>query len=92
MGMALADRNRTTEVLEPAEFAERVRQVAVDTHRVLRSPVATCRELRELANRIEALYRQSRGIPERQVDRWLQNAARRIRELRPDPCSEQSGS
>jgi hypothetical protein len=87
--MREADRGCEAEVLGPAEFAEQVRQIAVDVHKALKSPAADERVLVELVERIDELHQQRADWPGRQVDRWLQNAARRIRALKRGPCAVQ---
>ena len=64
--------------LEPAEFAARVRQLAIDAHRVLKSRTAAKSELVQLCRRIDELRQEGRVDLSREIDRWLDQANEQI--------------
>jgi hypothetical protein len=65
--------------LDPEQLATCVRQLALDTHRVIKDPAATLTDYFEVSRRIEALRRQTRYSSLRELDRWLQNAEELVR-------------
>ena len=64
--------------LEPAEFAARVRQLAIDAHRVLKSETAATHELAQLGRRLDELRLGGHMDLSRAIDRWLNQAYRQI--------------
>jgi hypothetical protein len=59
--------------MDPAHFAARVRQIALDAHRILNDPFVTSRELVELSGRLDELWRNCPGHRSSGLDRWLRN-------------------
>ncbi len=78
--------------LDPAEFAARVRQLAIDAHRVLKSRTAVKSELVQLCRRIDELRQESRVDLSREIDRWLDQANEQIEERGMELSNDQSGS
>jgi len=78
--------------LDPAEFAARVRQLAIDAHRVLKSRTAARGELVQLCRRIDELRQESRLDLSREIDRWLYHANEQIEELELELSKDQSES
>ena len=78
--------------LDPAEFAARVRQLAIDAHRVLKSRTAAKSELVQLCRRIDELRQESRVDLSREIDRWLHQANEQIEELGMELSNDQDGS
>jgi len=90
-GLGLATRvARNGANLSSVELASRLRQFALDAHRVLKNPVATTSELVELSRQIDELRGQTGAPPVREVDRWLERAAEQIREFRTELPAGQS--
>jgi hypothetical protein len=85
------DENREVHDLDPEEFATRVRVLAVKAHRLLTNPGTSYLEVVELSRELDDLRRQRQqgGLPEREIDRWLRNAARRVRKYRSTPRTAQ---
>ena len=90
-GLSLVEERSCGELARPADFAVRVRELAVEAYRVLKDPDATYREAVELSRQFDELRRQRRRehAPERELDRWLRNAAKQVRDYRPSPRSAQ---
>lgn len=78
--------------LDPAEFAARVRQLAIDAHRVLKSRTAAKSELVQLCRRIDELRQESRADLSREIDRWLHQANEQIEEAGMELSNDQSES
>ena len=78
-GLAVKERGSRIETIDPAELATRLRQLALDVHRVLNDPLATTGELVELSRCIDELRRQARVSHFREIDRWLQSAGDLVR-------------
>jgi hypothetical protein len=83
-GRAPEETERAVDDLDPEDFALRVRQLAVKAHRLLRNPATSYRERVELSGQIDDLRHQrgTRGLPEREIDRWLRNASTQVRDHR----------
>jgi hypothetical protein len=77
--------------LDPEEFATRVRVLAVKAHRLLTNPGTSYPEVVELSRQLDDLrhQRETSGLPEREIDRWLRNAAKQVREHRSSPRTAQ---
>jgi hypothetical protein len=90
-GHVRADEHHVAHDLDPEEFATRVRALAVTAHRLLTNPGTSYLEVVELSRQLDDLQRQrqKRGLPEREIDRWLRNAAKRVREHRYTPRNAQ---
>jgi hypothetical protein len=78
--------------IDPAEFAARVRQLAMDAHRVLKSRTAAKSELVQLCRQIDELRRESRVDLSREIDRWLHQANEQIEGLGAELSNDQNGS
>ncbi len=89
--LAVAEEEWGVDDLDPEEFAVRVRELAAEARRILRDPAATYGEVVELARQFDELRRQRRrgSLPEREIDRWLWNAAKQVLDYRPRPCTAQ---
>jgi hypothetical protein len=92
MRLALVDEECSGGYLDPEAFAIRVRELAVEAYRFLRDPDATYWQAVEVSRQFEELHHQRRSgnSPEKDIDRWLRNAARQVREYRPSPCAAQA--
>jgi hypothetical protein len=90
-GLALMEERSAANWLDPADFAIRVRELAVEAYRVLKDPDTSYGEAVELSRKFDELRRQRRRehAPERELDRWLRNAAKQVRDYRPSPRSAQ---
>ncbi len=75
MTLSLAQREPANDPIMPAELAVRVRQLALDAHRVLKDPSATSGELVELSRKIDDLRRSCPSLSSRQIEHWLQSAS-----------------
>jgi hypothetical protein len=60
--------------LDPADLAHRIRKLAADTHRTLRSHDAAPHELIELTRRIDKLCQETQDPHMIEIDRWLRKA------------------
>jgi hypothetical protein len=90
-GLGTATRaSRNGADLSAVELASRLRQLALDAHRVMKNPFATTSELVELSRQIDELRGLTGASPVREIDRWLQCAAEQIRELRTELPAGQS--
>jgi hypothetical protein len=65
------------------ELAAGVRALAVDAHDALNDPLVTAATLNHLSRRIEELRRAARSAHLSEIDRWLQQAQRRVEERWP---------
>jgi len=57
-----------------SDLAHRIRKLAADTHRTLRSHNADSDELLEFARRIDELRQETQDPQLIEIDRWLQKA------------------
>ncbi|MFO0888905.1 MAG: hypothetical protein U0790_07115 [Isosphaeraceae bacterium] len=71
-GPRLRERAACT-AFDPAQFASRIRQLALDAHHLLKDPFAPVEELTRLTHRIDDLRRESPGGWSSAVSRWLRN-------------------
>jgi hypothetical protein len=63
--------DRTSGLLDPAALADEVRDLAIDTHRVLKARTPEGREIAELSRRIASLQGQIRGYSFDELACWL---------------------
>ena len=77
----------TAEILDPAEIAEGVRQIAHDIHLMLMKTTSSPAELIELERRIDELRVHTRGTRMIAIDRWL---AKSLSTLRARISAEQT--
>ena len=63
--------------LDPADLANRIRKLAADTHRTLRSHDADPHELIEFARSIDELRQETQDPHLIEIDRWL----RKVKDL-----------
>jgi len=63
--------------LDPADLANRIQELAADTHRTLRSQHADPQELIEFARSIDELRQQTQDPHLIEIDRWL----RKVKDL-----------
>ena len=92
MGLAVVDEGCLGGDLDPQAFAIRVRELALEAHRILKSPDAPSWQAVEISQQFDQLRHQRRcgNAPEKDIDRWLRNAARQVREYRPSSCVVQT--
>ena len=92
IGLALVDEGWSEGCIDPEAFAIRVRELAVEAYRVLKDPDATYRQAVDISRQFDELRLERRrgDLPEKDIDRWLRNAARQVREYRPGPCAAQA--
>ena len=65
--------------LDPEELARRIRQLAIDAHRILTRPDTSIGEVSGLRRRVRVLLRETRGgLRATEIDRWLRAAQRAI--------------
>jgi hypothetical protein len=64
--------------LNPAEFAQKIRQLAMDAHRGLTRPDTSVDELLSLKQRFEDLRGETQEPQAAQIDRWLGGGVRII--------------
>jgi hypothetical protein len=77
---------RVSGILDLDEFAQEVRQLAMDTHKSLTRLGTTVDELIGLKRRFEELLRQTQAPGAAEINRWLRNAYRMIlARLHPEP-------
>jgi hypothetical protein len=83
-GLTVTGRDASGEArwLNPAEFATRVRKLALDAHRVVKDPHTTTGEAAELSRQIDELREHARVSRLFEIDRWLQNAAELVKNRR----------
>ncbi|QEH33265.1 hypothetical protein OJF2_17650 [Aquisphaera giovannonii] len=60
--------------LDPSAFAERLRGIALDTHRLMKGSMPTAEELLQLERRIDDLRAFARYPGMLEINRWLDNA------------------
>jgi hypothetical protein len=68
---------------DPAALAARLRELAFDAHRALNDPLVTTVEVGDLSRRINNLRESARSAGLSEIDRWLQQAQRRVEERWP---------
>jgi hypothetical protein len=77
-GVAAIKRGFDPRALDPEEVARRVRQLAVDAHRILNHPDTTVEELIALRRRFKELLRAGRGSQPTEIERWLRSAQQEV--------------